>query len=291
MRPGISDTGATEFLANLSVGTVVGVALVLTILRIVLLNLSRTARKSSGQEWGFTRSLAEICESLVVAGILVFLIIRPFFVQAFFIPSESMEPTLLGHDTYNPANGQHRPDSVHDHIFVNKLVFRYDNPHRSDIIVFRAPASADSEDPMNGLPAKENVLIKRCIGVPGDTIEVRNYFDKGQEKCAVFIEKPGEKTFVRQDEYHPKLDGFRYTIKEEMQTYLTSQFKYGTAVSPGGPAAPPGPVHLGPNQYWVMGDNRNDSNDSRYWGPLVRSRVMGKAEVVFWPLFRLRMLH
>ena len=51
------------------------------------------------------------------------------------------------------------------------------------------------------------------------------------------------------------------------------------------------PLKLGPNELFVMGDNRNDSNDSRFWGPLERPRVIGKASVIFFPLSRIRMLH
>jgi signal peptidase I len=272
MNPPASDTGATEFLANLSVGTVVLVALVLTVIRLMLLRMSGPPRPGRPSEGAMARGIAEICESLIIAGVLVFLIIRPFFVQAFFIPSESMENTLLGHDAYNPQNGQTHPDTVHDHIFVNKMVYRYSDPHRGDIIVFRAPASADGEDLMAHLPQKENVLIKRCIGVPNDTIEVK---EDG-------VYRNGK----RLDEFHNP--NWPYSIKEPMNPDLVRGFNFGTAHSPG---PPPGPIHLGPTQYWVMGDNRNDSNDSRYWGPLDRSRIMGKAEVIFWPLNRIRILH
>src|ERR1044071_1209551 len=87
------EIGATEWLANLSIGYVVLAAFVLTAIRLILVP-NRTA---------VARSIAELVESLIIAGVLVFMVIRPFFLQAFFIPSESMEPTLLGHDKgYNP---------------------------------------------------------------------------------------------------------------------------------------------------------------------------------------------
>lgn len=262
-----TDTGATEFLANLSVGTVVAVALVLTCLRMLLLSSSGGLRPGNN-EGSFGRAIAEVFESLIIAGVLVFLIIRPFFVQAFFIPSESMENTLLGHDEYNAKTGARHPDTVHDHIFVNKLSYRLGEPHRSDIIVFKAPKEADQEDANNNLPRQENVLIKRLIGVPGDTIEVKDgaVYRNGQ----------------RLDEYNnSKLP---YSIKEPMNQSYEPMFKFGTDSTTG-------PIKLGPNQLWVMGDNRNDSNDSRYWGTLDRSRVIGKADLIFWPLNRIRILH
>jgi len=269
-----TDTGATEFLANLSVGTVVMVALVLTMLRLILLQLSGPARPQrpdqSAGSWA--RGLAEIFESFIIAFVLVFLIIRPFIVQAFFIPSESMENTLLGHDEFNPKTGTHREDTVHDHIFVNKFIYRFTEPHRGDIIVFKAPKEADGEDKMNGLPQVENVLIKRLIGIPGDKIEVKDGHVYRNDQ--------------RLEEYHTPIGAYPYSIKEPMSEVLEPQFHWAT-----GTAEHPGPVHLGPHDLWVMGDNRNDSNDSRYWGPLDRSRVIGKASIIFWPPSRLRVLH
>src|SRR5437867_13107701 len=105
------EIGATEMLANLSIGYVVLAAFILTAIRLVLVPSTTT----------FARSVAELVESLLIAGVLVFMVIRPFFVQAFFIPSESMEPTLQGHNEgYNPMTGQNYPNTIHDHIFVNK---------------------------------------------------------------------------------------------------------------------------------------------------------------------------
>lgn len=80
------EVGITEYLANLSVATIVMVAAALTILRLILAPIRN----------GAARFFAELAESLVIASVLVFMIIRPFFVQAFYIPTESMEPTLCG---------------------------------------------------------------------------------------------------------------------------------------------------------------------------------------------------
>src|SRR5258706_6345410 len=126
------EVGATEWLANLSIGYVVLAAFFLTVVR-----LMRVPNRAP-----FARSVAELVESLIIAGVLVFMIIRPFFLQAFFIPSESMEPTLMGHVQGHSSTNQDYSDTVHDHIFVNKLVYRYSDPHPRDIIVFRAPKEA-----------------------------------------------------------------------------------------------------------------------------------------------------
>lgn len=256
-----TDTGAAELLANLHIEMVVAIAVALTVLRLILLNVKAPSRPGSPPEvLPVARAIAEILESLIVAGVLVFLIIRPFFVQAFFIPSESMEPTLCGHDAGTSLKtGVTRDDTCHDHIFVNKLVYRYSPPQRGDIIVFKAPKQADQEAISHGQPPQENVLIKRLIGMSGDTIEVKpdGVYRNGQKLIEPFI-------------------------KEPMDPMLESHFKYG---------ADGHPIHLGPGQLWVMGDNRNDSNDSRYWGPLDRNRVIGKANLIFWPLNRIRVLH
>ena len=130
----------TERLANLSIPTVIVTVIVLLVLRWVLLK----------QKNPMAKSIAEIAESLAVAMGLVFLIIRPFLVQAFFIPSASMHPTLL----------------EHDHILVNKLVYRFREPKLGDVVVFKAPkAATPGED-------KEKDFIKRVIGVPGDLIRI-----------------------------------------------------------------------------------------------------------------------
>jgi len=244
------EVGATEWLANLSIGCVVMAAFVLTAIRLILVP-SRTA---------FARSVAELVESLIIAGVLVFLIIRPFFLQAFFIPSESMEPTLMGHEAgVNPATGRVYRESIHDHIFVNKLIYRLREPQRGEIIVFRAEKKADKA----GGEQNENVLIKRLVAVPGDTLEVKEAQDG---RVRLFINGR------QQDEPY---------VKEEMRSPQPAEAEYGTR----------GPLTLGRNELFVMGDNRNNSNDSRFWGPLPRDRVIGKASVIFWPLSRIRLIH
>ncbi len=147
-----NEVGATEWLANLSIGYVVLAAFFLTVVRLALVP----------NRAPFARSIAELVESLIIAGVLVFLVIRPFFLQAFFIPSESMEPTLLGHDKgFNASTNQNYNDSVHDHIFVDKLSYRLREPKRDEIIVFKAEKKADKAAESERREPVENVLIKR----------------------------------------------------------------------------------------------------------------------------------
>ncbi len=145
MQPTLTETIPTpqwtETLANLNILWILGI--------IVALSLVRFAFVSSKSE--AARSFSEILESGMIALALVFLIIRPFVVQAFFIPSPSMEPTLLGKNNSG------------DRILVNKFGYRLGTPHRDDVVVFLAPPAAMAGDPE---------FIKRLIGLPGDTIEV-----------------------------------------------------------------------------------------------------------------------
>ncbi len=137
--------GLTETLANLNIFYILAIVAVLTVLRLALVGVKNAA----------ARSVAEIFESGMIAVALVFLIIRPFILQAFYIPSPSMEPTLLGKNNSG------------DRILVNKFEYRTEQPHRDDVVVFRAPPAATRPD----LP-DDSEFIKRLIAMPGDRLEV-----------------------------------------------------------------------------------------------------------------------
>lgn len=244
----VSEASATEFLANLNVGTVGAIILLLTLLRLFSLHF-----RPKVQRGGLAQGVADFSESLLVALAMIFLIVHPVLGQAYYVASGSMEPTLMGHD---------RPsDSVHDHIFVNKWVYRYHDPQYGDIVVFRAPKNADQEAQIMGFPQREQIFIKRVIGLPGDTLEVKEVEGSDhQRKRAVFR------------------NGKRLTepyIREAMET------------SSIGDNAADQPLKLGSHELFVMGDNRNESSDSRTWGVLDRSRVIGKAFVLFYPFSRM----
>jgi signal peptidase I len=171
----------------------------------------------------------EMFESICVAVILAFFV-RTFVVQAFKIPSGSMEPNLL----------------IGDHLLVNKFVaaptltrvedtlLPIEAIHRADVIVFKHPK----------MPERD--LIKRTIGLPGETIELRDR--------RVYINgKP--------------LD----------EPYAHFLFKDTADVAPGDVRRNFGPVTVPAGQYFMMGDNRDNSEDSRYWGFLPREYMKGKA--------------
>jgi signal peptidase I len=181
----------------------------------------------------------EYLESIVVAVILA-LFIRTFAVQAFKIPTGSMEPNLL----------------IGDHLLVNKLVYSPSSGplesalfgkrpiERGHVVVFKFP-----EDPTRD-------FIKRVIGLPGETIEIRNkqVFVNGKaidEPYAHFIEAP-----LRPDD---------------------PEYGHGGDARDGW-----GPQTVPAGQLLVLGDNRDNSRDSRFWGFLPVDQVKGRALVVYW---------
>ena len=189
----------------------------------------------------FTKStLREYFESIVIAVILA-LFIRTFVVQAFKIPTGSMENNLL----------------IGDHLLVNKFVLgpsasgleRAILPMgtitRGDIVVFKYP-----EEPQRD-------FIKRIIGLPGDTLELR-------EKTVYIYGVPlDEKDYV----HFLEPPGSHASTSEITSLDVRERF---------------GPVTVPPNQYFAMGDNRDNSQDSRYWGFLPRDYVKGKALLIYW---------
>jgi signal peptidase I len=177
--------------------------------------------------------IREYAESIIIAIILA-LIIRTFLVQAFKIPSGSMEDTL----------------AIGDHILVNKFIYgtkipfadkrilKIRDPRRGDVIVFEYP-----ED-----PSKD--FIKRVIGTPGDVIEEK---DK-----KVYI---NGQPYVNPHEVHKEAD----LIPREQN-----------------PRDNFGPVKVPENSYFVMGDNRDRSYDSRFWGFVKNSKIKGLAFIKYW---------
>src|SRR5262249_31695369 len=158
---------------------------------------------------------------LVVLALVIALLIKTFLFQAFFIPSESMVPTLR----------------VHDRVLVNKLSYKLHPVHRGDIVVFKAPEGSD--------PGIDD-LVKRVIGLPNETVSAHGG--------------------------HVYIDN-----KELPETYLPK----GTITTNFSA------VTLPPDHYWVMGDNRGNSKDSRVFGPITKNNIVGRVFFRIWPLSRL----
>jgi len=181
-----------------------------------------------------------ITELIVI--VMVVLLIRVFVAQAYNIPSGSMKPTLL----------------VGDFILVNKLVYRFSEPQRGDIVVFKYPIDPNID------------FIKRIVALPGEQVEVRNnqVFINGKPLPLIEVGR-GEENGVRKVIYEEVMpEG----IKHKVQFYEDFPFSKRDF----------GPVVVPPNHYFVMGDNRDNSEDSRYWGFLPRENIVGKAFVIYF---------
>jgi len=207
--------------------------------------------------------LVELLNSALIAFALVFLLIRPFLLQAFFIPSGSMEPTLHQPSSYPRRSG--------DRILVNKFIYRLGSPRRGDIVVFKAPLQAYR--PNSGLNGAGDFLIKRVIGLPGEKIQVR----RGE---GVFIngsKKPLPEPYLPKD----KIPNYDWPV-DNSNNLLP-------------------PYEIPEGHILVMGDNRNNSYDSHLWRDqqtgearpaLPLKNVMGRSLIIFWPLDRIgRLTH
>jgi signal peptidase I len=196
-----------------------------------------TPRPGSGQAVDYRKSTArEYFESICVAVILA-LFVRTFVVQAFKIPTGSMENNLL----------------IGDHLLVNKFVFAptrstledtllpIDPIRRGDIIVFKYP-----EEP-------ERDFIKRVIGLPGDTLELRQ---KRVYINGMLLDEPYVHYLVPPDE---EGGGGEFDVRVQY-----------------------GPVTVPEGHYFMMGDNRDNSQDSRYWGFMPQEYIKGKALFVYF---------
>jgi signal peptidase I len=181
--------------------------------------------------------IREYFESIVIAVILA-LFVRTWVVQAFKIPTGSMENNLL----------------IGDHLLVNKFVFgptplaigRAVLPvreiRRGDIVVFKYPDEPDRD------------FIKRVIGLPGETVELRN-----------------KKVYINGQPLNEPYVHFLSPPSSEYQEVTSYDVRERYA-----------PVTVPPDKYFVMGDNRDNSQDSRYWGFLPRSYIKGKALLIYW---------
>ncbi len=162
-------------------------------------------------------SWVEALKTIALSAVLA-IGIRHFVAEARYIPSGSMLPTL----------------EINDRLIVDKLSYRFTNPERGDIVVFYPTKTLQEQN-------FKDAFIKRVIGLPGETVEVR-----------------GERVYIN-----------NIPIKER---YIEEgpNYQYGPEVVPD-------------DQYLVLGDNRNNSYDSHYWGFVPRDKIIGRAVIRFWP--------
>jgi len=173
---------------------------------------------------------------ILVVAVLAAILIRSFVVQPFFIPSGSMEPTL----------------AVGDRVLVNKLSYDFHSVHRGDIVVFKKP----SDDTTPGI----SDLVKRVIGLPGETISAQN--------GRIYING------------RPLAEPWLPAADRNVTTFPTGPIQ-------GCLPSPPGSCLIPSGEYFMMGDNRGDSSDSRIIGPIPSRLFIGRVFVRVWPLSRL----
>ncbi len=190
----------------------------------------------------------EYAEAIVVAMLLAFAI-RVFVVQAFKIPSGSMIPTLLIGDhilVSKLSYGFQWPSDCRFHLsfppvtcYASQTVLPFSSPKRGDVIVFRYP-----ED-------EEKDFIKRIVGLPGDTVEIKN-------KTVYINGQAFDDTAFTQRVDPGLIDGL-----------INPRDNFG-------------PVTVPDDAYFVMGDNRDQSLDSRFWGYVRDTKIKGKAFRIYW---------
>jgi signal peptidase I len=225
-----------------------------------------SARRADASPDARPESFLESVRSLAVAVALA-LVIRTFIVQTFWVPSGSMFPTLL----------------EGDHVLVNKLLFGVRvpwtdlrlpgvrEPARGDVVVFRAARSPQGHvapaDRRRDLPAED--FIKRIVGVPGDVIEVRRGV-LHVNGVAVPREATGERFVDPGGRSKP-------VVLERVE-----RCAYRVLDHPPRPDLDRAPFRVEPGRYFMMGDNRDESNDSRYWGSVRLQEIHGPAGLLYW---------
>ena len=187
--------------------------------------------------------------------LVLFLIIRTFVIEAFQIPTGSMERTLL----------------AGDFLFVNKAVYGaqipgtnahlpgFQRPARGDVIVFEYP-----KDPTLN-------YVKRVIGAPGDVVQMRGgqVFVNGEELREPYVQPsdPLPDSYDSKFKWqHRYLDGFTH---DQIRAYHPTRDTWG-------------PLRVPHGKYFVLGDNRDESLDSRYWGFVPQENVIGRPLLIYW---------
>jgi signal peptidase I len=189
----------------------------------------------------FKKSVArEYLESIVVAVILA-LFIRTFVVQAFKIPTGSMQPNLL----------------IGDHLLVNKLVYSPSFGPLEDTLLGKKPIARGHIVVFKFPDKPERDFIKRVIGLPGETIEIH-------DKVVSIDGKPLTEPYAHFIEQPLRPDDPEYGLRGEDRRDNRP------------------PELVPPGELFVMGDNRDNSHDSRFWGFLPRDQVKGRALLVYW---------
>lgn len=164
---------------------------------------------------------------IVVISLVIIIPIRYFLIQPFYVKGASMEPNF--HD--------------HEYLIIDEITYRFNEPVRGDIIVFRYPRNP------------QEFFIKRLIALPGEKIQIAS------GSVTIFNSENPEGIIL--DEYY---------LPEDIKTYGLSEEK----------------VELETDEYFVLGDNRNSSKDSRSFGPVNESYITGRVILRGWPFNRIK---
>lgn len=217
-----------------------------------------------GEEKSAAANFIEVV-AIVAIALALALLIQAFLVKPFRIPSESMVPTLV----------------VGERVLVNRLDGRFGTPDRNDIVVFKPPAGAEDNDcgvkdgqeyapglvyrdggedglePSmacpKGKPGQyDEYFIKRVVGMPGDRLKI----ERG----------------------HVYIDGVR-----QVEPFVNKKDSCDEVGDVSGDCTYSLDITIQPGEYFMMGDNRNASADSRYWGPVPEKNIVGEAFMTYWP--------
>ena len=172
----------------------------------------------------------------IVGAVAIVLLVKAFVVNPYRIPSSSMEPTL---HCARPASGCEARFS--DRVLANRFIYHLRDPRRGEIVVFDTPDAARIKCGAGG------TFVKRLIGLPGETVEVR----------------------LRRGEGYVFING-----RQLSEPYIEPDRR---------PTESFGPVKVPANHYFMMGDNRSQSCDSREWGTVPRGNLIGEVFMTYWP--------
>jgi signal peptidase I len=182
----------------------------------------------------------------IAGAIAIVLAIKAWVVNPYRIPSSSMEPTLhCAHS--HPGDGCEARFS--DRVLANRFIYRFRSPHRGEIVVFTTPPAAKVRCGAGG------TFVKRIIGLPGEQIREDNGYLYVHERG-----RPWQKLI------EPYIKPDRRAQDRTPPTTWPAPNRF-----------------LGPDQYFMVGDNRGSSCDSRVWGPVPRKNLIGPVFAIYWP--------
>lgn len=201
--------------------------------------------------------------STIVFVVAMVILIRFFIGEIRWIPSGSMHPTLI----------------EGDRIVVERFSRFFTTPKRGDIMVFYPPSTKLSKKPiplisrLTGILCKDVAYIKRVVGLPGDKIEIK--FENDGAAYVYINDKKYKENYIKSAYEYPLCA----PVKIQKELLFDDRIMKC------------GPFKLGNDEFFMMGDNRGNSQDSRYWGVLKKDRFIGRAVFLFWPIDRIKILH